>query len=168
MRGKKEKAEEAWKKETVKVLKIIVIFFIIYFAVYKLYQVSVKKKLSYDEVERVYIESYPVNQGLNEDGLKMVVDYFNSLTHIKRNLGAGAAGALDYTLHIELKNGEEICMYPAGNTWAVEWHNIALMSWLDAWGNIAADSNSLYYWGDSQELRELWDNILFDVFGVEY
>ena len=167
-RKKEEKTEEvSLKKEAIKVSRAIIIFFIIYFSIYKLYQVSVKKHLSYEEVACIYIEGYPVNQELDKDDLKMVVDCFNDLTHIKRNLGAGAPGTLDYSLRISLKSGEEIIMYPAKNTWAVEWHNMTSMNWLDAWGNIAADSGALYYWGDSSELRELWDEILFNIYEVE-
>lgn len=164
-----EKREEiSLKKEAIKVLKAIIIFFIIYFLAYKLYQVSVKKQLSYDEVECIYIKNYLVTQELNEADSKMVIDCFNDLTHIKRNLGAGGPGTLDYSLQIRLKSGEEICMYPAKNTWAVEWHNMTSMSRLDAWGNEAADKGELFYWGDSPELRELWDEVLYDMYGVEY
>lgn len=168
MRAKKKRTEEvSLKTEAIKVSRAIMIFFIVYVLLWKLYQVSVKKTLDYNEIEKVSISA--IGSGhhlLNEDGVKMVVDCFNDLTHIKRNTDCGSVGTPDYTLDIELKNGERICMIPAGDTWAVQWYNMAEMSWLDAWGNVGADT-SLYYWGDSSELREIWDDVLWKVYKVE-
>lgn len=160
MREKKQTEEVSWKKEAVKVLRAVIIFFVVYLSVYKLYHISVHKKLSYDEVYSIYITYYGSTTGFEGEDAKKIIDLFNDISNAERNLDCGQIGTPEYELRIWLKNGEHISMFPgSGSSWAVEWHDKSSMSWLDAWGNLGAEHGLLCYRGESSELTGIWDEI---------